>query len=87
MNNDNINDEWRPFLTDDPVQDVREYFSTYDLKVYNRWGALMFDSSDATPYFKPTDLSEGTYYYILTYITTCGAGDEGQVDGFVSVAK
>lgn len=87
MNNDNINDEWRPFLPNDPAQDVRAYFSSYDLKVYNRWGSILFDSSDAVPYFTPTDLAEGTYYYILTYITTCGAGDEGQVDGFVSVAK
>ncbi len=87
MNNDNINDEWRPFLPDDPSQDVRAYFSTYDLKVYNRWGGLMFDSTDATPYFKPSDLSEGTYYYILTYITTCNQGSEGQVDGFVSVNR
>ncbi|MEN9394886.1 MAG: hypothetical protein RL362_1107 [Bacteroidota bacterium] len=87
MNQDGLNDEWRPFLADDLSQDVRAYFSTYDLKVYNRWGGIQFDSSDATPYWTPTDVSEGTYYYLLTYVTTCGGGDEGKVDGFVSVNR
>jgi hypothetical protein len=87
MNGDQMNDQWRPFLASEPEKDVRPYFSTYDLKVFNRWGGLLFDSTDTTPYWQPTDISEGTYYYILTYITTCDQGDEGQIDGYVSVNR
>lgn len=42
-----------------------EYYSNADLRVYNRWGRIVFESVSYNNKWKPSDLSEGTYYYVL----------------------
>ncbi len=87
MNGDTLNAQWRPFLKDQPEEDTRQYFKTYQLNVFNRWGTPIFESSSSTPYWKPSDLSLGTYFYTFEYETTCGSGQQDALSGSVMIAK
>ena len=40
-------------------------FNVFDLKVYNRWGNLVFSSAQAGSAWRATDASEGTYYVVF----------------------
>ncbi|MBN2728134.1 MAG: choice-of-anchor L domain-containing protein, partial [Bacteroidales bacterium] len=42
-----------------------EMYPNSELLVYNRWGAIVYESTSYSNDWSPTDLSEGTYYYIL----------------------
>lgn len=42
-----------------------EMYPNSKLYVYNRWGAIVYESSSYTNDWTPSELSEGTYYYIL----------------------
>jgi gliding motility-associated-like protein len=42
-----------------------EYYPNSSLKVFNRWGQEVFASSSYRNTWRPTDVPEGTYYYIL----------------------
>jgi len=59
-NNDNINDRFE-IVTDN----IREF----DLKIYNRWGELIFHSSDPANFwdgtYKNANCMDGVYYYQL----------------------
>jgi len=62
-NNDNINDNFKPTMNCDPIE--------YDLKIFNRWGQLVFES-DLVSYgwngqFNGADASSGVYFYMLSY--------------------
>jgi hypothetical protein len=87
MNGDTLNAQWRPFLKDQPEEDTRQYFKTYQLNVFNRWGTPIFESSSSTPYWKPSELSLGTYFYTFVYETTCGTGKKDEISGSVMIAK
>lgn len=43
-----------------------EFLGTNSLKVYNRWGQVMFEQENYKNDWVPKDLIDGTYYYILT---------------------
>ncbi|MBV6404026.1 MAG: gliding motility-associated C-terminal domain-containing protein [Flavobacteriales bacterium] len=43
-----------------------EFFPNSDLKVYNRWGQKVYESASYRNQWSPKDVSEGTYYYVLT---------------------
>ncbi|MCB9171104.1 MAG: gliding motility-associated C-terminal domain-containing protein [Flavobacteriales bacterium] len=57
-NGDGLNDA----LTFTNVQ----YFPNTALKVYNRWGNMIYDSPSYRNNWAPRDIPEGTYFYILT---------------------
>ena len=40
-------------------------FKLFDLQVFNRWGSLMFSSSQAGSSWRATDAAEGTYYTLF----------------------
>jgi gliding motility-associated-like protein len=42
-----------------------EMYPNSELLVYNRWGAIVYESTSYANDWSPTELSEGTYYYIL----------------------
>ncbi|MDZ4824807.1 MAG: gliding motility-associated C-terminal domain-containing protein [Flavobacteriales bacterium] len=42
-----------------------EYFPKSSLKVYDRWGILMYESDNYQNNWNPTEIAEGTYYFIL----------------------
>ncbi len=58
-NNDGINDTFR-------IEGL-QYFSGSTLKVYNRWGSLVFESDNYMNNWRPSpdDVTDGTYFYIL----------------------
>jgi hypothetical protein len=87
MNGDTLNAQWRPFLKDQPEEDTRQYFKTYQLNIFNRWGTPIFESSPSIPYWKPNDISQGTYFYTFVYETTCGTGKKDEMSGSVMIAK
>jgi hypothetical protein len=87
FNGDSLNQAWRPFLKSNPDEDIMPYLSEYHLMVLNRWGTAVFHSSPETPYWKPDALSEGTYYYILEYLTYCGEGASTQTGGSVLIVR
>lgn len=87
FNGDSLNQAWRPFLKSNPDEDIMPYLSEYHLMVLNRWGTAVFHSSPETPYWKPDSLSEGTYYYILEYLTYCGEGASTKTGGSVLIVR
>jgi gliding motility-associated-like protein len=78
-NNDGIND--------DLVIDVPNY-QTYSIQIFDRWGKLMYTSTDPKTYWNGringTDnlVPDGTYYYLIT--ATCGENTYKK-HGFVQV--
>lgn len=62
-----------------------EFFKDVDLKIYNRWGALLYHATTAD---KPWDgtfedrmLAEGVYFYILNVEDACA--NQKEIKGFV----
>lgn len=49
-------------------QIIPEYIniSTTDFKIYNRWGKLLFETSELTKAWDGSDAVAGTYFYLLT---------------------
>lgn len=61
--NDGINDVFKPVYDCD--------FNSYDLKIFNRWGALIFETTSALEFwdgtFNSSKVQEGIYLYTLSY--------------------
>lgn len=59
-NNDGINDTFRI--------DGLEFFTGSRLEVYNRWGTLVYESDNYQNNWRPSEdeVSEGTYFYVLS---------------------
>jgi gliding motility-associated-like protein len=62
-NNDNLNEEWN-------LHDV--FVRNFQLKVYDRWGQLVFETTDKNKKWDATDLSgnkvaSGVYVYTIAY--------------------
>jgi gliding motility-associated-like protein len=66
-NNDGINDLW--------VINGIEIYNTVNLKIFNRYGLLVYQSSNPKDAFNGkkdgTDLPSGVYYYIITLTNEC----------------
>lgn len=64
-NGDGFNDEFRPFL---PIS----YVDSVDLKIFNRWGGLVFESVDPLIKWKGENqvsgekVSDGVYFYTIS---------------------
>jgi hypothetical protein len=79
---DLLNACWTPFLPGLAQSELFSLLNTYDLNIYNRWGALIFDASTPTVYCPANDeLSQGTYYYTLVLSSVCGGVENYQVSG------
>jgi hypothetical protein len=87
QNKDNNNDIWRPFLKQNPDWDFYIYFKVYNMKVFNRWGAMVFESTPAQPYWNAEDVSTGDYFFTFEYTTQCGTIQSGKVCGNISVIQ
>lgn len=81
------NEVWRPFFTDDPQKDIAFIFETYDLKIYNRWGKLVFESENSKNLWNGGDLSEGVYFYHIRYKAFCSDGSESLREGWIHLMK
>jgi len=87
LKQDNLNDNWHALLTSDPTLDLTTLFLEYDLKVFNRWGGLVFESTSTQKYWRPGEVSPGTYFYLFHYKTDCGTAVEETVEGTILVVE
>eukprot|EP01034_Spumella_vulgaris_P018164 gene18164-23194_t len=80
-NRDGYNNEWKPILT---------YIEEYDLRIYSRWGELLFETDDLYKGWnggwfndlqKPVEL--GVYVYRIDY--TEYRGDRKQIIGHINL--
>ncbi|MBL7837300.1 MAG: gliding motility-associated C-terminal domain-containing protein, partial [Bacteroidetes bacterium] len=80
-NGDQINDEFKlvGFVN----------FKSYSLKVYNRWGEMMFNSIDPKQGWNGTFMGEivpmGSYIYIMEFEDW--TGKKVELKGFVSILR
>jgi len=65
-NGDEINDCLQFF-----TEETANFVSDFKLRVFNRWGTLVYQSQDATSKWCPTDITEGSYFYILEFFDQC----------------
>ncbi|NNE55095.1 MAG: PKD domain-containing protein, partial [Flavobacteriales bacterium] len=82
-NDDIWNERLKPFFPGEnegllpPGRTTFDYISEYKLQVYNRWGNLLYDSSDGINWWDGTingeRAEEGTYYFTVTYKEQCEA--------------
>jgi len=86
-NNDDLNRTWKPFLRIDPELDLSLFFVEYELQIFNRWGALIFEGSPSQFDWKASDAESGVYYYIVRYRTECGGGVTGEREGYITVTR
>jgi gliding motility-associated-like protein len=77
-NNDNIND----------YIDFSLYqFSSLQLEIYNRWGSKVYESTNPTCIWKPTE-DDGTYYYVAQYTINCGTETQNKtLKGFITIIR
>lgn len=90
-NNDGTNDRWTPYLLVEPELDLMGYFTEYDLKVYNRWGTLIFDSNGSPRAWEGrdegTEMSTGVYYFILNYEMACSTNAKSPATGTIHLVR
>jgi gliding motility-associated-like protein len=77
-NGDNWNDE----LVFKGVDDTKEF----SIKIFNRWGRMMFESTDALKSWDGKDATDGTYFYELKYTDIC-SDVEKLVTGTVTLLR
>ena len=87
LKQDQLNDDWRAILGADPLLDLTILFLEYDLTIFNRWGGVVFESTASEKYWKATDVSPGTYFYLFHYKTDCGTAVEESVEGTILVIE
>lgn len=82
-NSDGVNDEFGIGSSD--------LFDEFSLKIYNRWGTLLFEATDVSEKWDGTDnngdINEGVYFWIIHYKPTCFPDLEDTATGTVSVLR
>jgi hypothetical protein len=79
---DLLNPCWTPFLPGLGQSELFSLFNTFELKIYNRWGALVFEASTPTVYCPAKDeLAQGTYFYTLALSSVCGGVENFPISG------
>lgn len=87
LEKDSKNDDWRAILGSDPLLDLTTLFLEYDLTVFNRWGGIVFESTESKKYWNASDVSAGTYFYLFHYKTDCGTAVEETLEGTILVVE
>ena len=96
--NNGKNDSWYPFLKDLPDVEALSVLTNYALRVYNRWGQVVFtNAGDGFASGTPIrwygnsgggdPLSPGTYWYVVDYTSTCGDSQSGTAQGQIEVIR
>jgi hypothetical protein len=78
---------WRPFLREDPTFDLTQVFNSYSLKIFNRWGSLVFESSNSERTWSDRQSETGVYYYTIEYESLCGSGVKSESSGYIHLMK
>ena len=94
-NDDNLNDYFFPLTMPNGREpaDLVDAIDDYSLFVYDRWGRLVFESTSLQACWQGTDhggktLSDGTYFWLLSYTSKCAPLRELQVHkGFVQLIR
>jgi len=82
-NNDGKNEYWQPFLADYPEIRLSQITEVFKLKIYNRWGNLLFETEDADKVWNGGDQEPGVYFYHLEYNINCGEGAADSKEGVI----
>ena len=86
-NGDGQNDLFKPRL--------KRFIDSIDMKIYNRWGGLVFETTDPDIKWDGTnlqgkDLNEGVYYYVCKYFSGNPAITDrtsNTLDGYIQLIK
>jgi gliding motility-associated-like protein len=62
-NNDGLNDTWKPIIQNTCESQIQ----SYNLLVFNRWGAVVFNTNSKTESWLGTNNEIGTYVYYIEY--------------------
>jgi len=60
-------------------------FISFDFKIFNRWGVMLFESDDPEVRFDSSEVEQGAYVWMLE-VTYCNER-EGNFNGQVTVVK
>ena len=72
--------------------------TNYALRVYNRWGQVVFTNAgngfaSGTPIrwygdnYSGDPLSAGAYFYVVDYTSTCGSSQSGSAEGMLEIIR
>lgn len=90
-NNDNVNDRYFAGAAGFSWQDLSDLSRHYALRVFNRWGDLVFDTEGKAKAWNGEspagELSEGTYYYIIEYDIQCVGKSEQPLTGTIQLTR
>jgi hypothetical protein len=91
-NSDTKNDEFYPFsLVGNTVipsySTVGTMMKSYNLYVYDRWGKLMYSTTDVTKPWTGTGATDGTYFWVVNFSTHCNTTGEQKLKGFVQLLR
>jgi len=93
-NNDKKNDVFFPFYQANLNQSqIARQAQDYTLKVYNRWGILMYETTDYNKGWDGktkggSDAEDGSYFFVVTYQSNCGTkADIVEKKGFIELLR
>lgn len=79
---DLLNACWTPFLPGLEQSELFSLLNEFNLKVYSRWGDLIFESNSPKSFCPEKDeFSPGTYFYTLVLTSICGGVENYQISG------
>jgi gliding motility-associated-like protein len=89
-NNDKVNDTFFPYLDGAAGVDISSEFDSFSMKVYSRWGNLIFESSENKLVWDGKNdggdvSSEGVYFYIITFSNFCETEYTREINGVLSL--
>ncbi len=85
-NNDGKNDVFLPFFgdeNDNPItlpdgRGILDYLDVWEIRIYNRWGSLVFENNNVQPGWdgkiEGEPVAEGTYYCVISFKKRCDSG-------------
>jgi gliding motility-associated-like protein len=91
-NGDNVNDVFYPYRSTVYAANSIEYYAKeFMMQIFDRWGKLMYETTDYNPQwdgrFNGKICSEGTYYWICTYINRCDPNTTTTKKGYVQLLR
>ena len=94
-NGDGINDIYHPKWPKGGSEDFDFETLSFDIEIYNRWGAMMYKTDeveinwDGTNQMNDKACTEGVYYYVCTIVRDNGAGqtEEYSLTGYIHIVR
>ena len=71
---------------------IEYYITNFNIKIYNRWGEKVFESSDYKAEWNGNnthgkEMPDGVYYWIATYQSRCSNDAPTTTKGFVNLLR